>query len=101
METVIARACLSFGSCKGIFFARFRMNEHGKVLADTPVTQLQELLRRCTHDAPVVVADGQPELLIPQRASNKVNFHVMILTGNPDFAPLPSAGNRNGGELCP
>ena len=79
-KAAIAGCGLSFSSRERIFFARIRVQEDGEVLADRLEACRLHLSRCRSHDAPVPLAHGQPKQFVTNRATDKVNFHTMILS---------------------
>src|SRR5215471_7969398 len=63
-----------------MFLFRFRVQKHGKLLPDRHVAELFELFGTSADHDPVPLMNGQPEQLVPNCASDQVNFHDPMLT---------------------
>jgi hypothetical protein len=79
-EAVIARTGFSFRPGEGVFLARIRVQEHREVFADRPVTELLQCFGFGAYDTPVPFRDRNAKQFVPNRATDKVNFHTMILS---------------------
>jgi len=55
------------------------MEENRKVLADAPIPERLEVLRRRADDHEVAFLDGQAEQGVPDRAADLVNLHGRII----------------------
>ena len=74
-EAAVARSGLALGTRERVLFARLRMQEDGKVLADGLVALRGQFIGRCAHDDPVALAHGQSEQFIAYRAADEIGLH--------------------------
>ena len=78
-KPMVAGACLALGSGERILFARFGVEEHGKIFADTPVSQGFQLRRCGAHDTPVPLLVGNAELRVSYGATYEIDLHRVIV----------------------
>ena len=79
LETVIAGGRFSLGPGEGVFFIRFRMQEHWKILADLFVAVIDQFAWCRTHNTPVPFTDRKPEPFITNGTTDEVHLHRAIL----------------------
>src|SRR4029079_12873823 len=68
-EPRVAGTDLSLRAGERVLLARARMEENRKVLADAPIPERLEVLRRRADDHEVAFLDGQAEQGVPDRAA--------------------------------
>ena len=77
---MITGAGFSFRTRQRIFFVALGMQKHREIAANRFVTETLEIFWCCAHNAPVPLLDGQAKLFVPNRTTDKVNFHAAILS---------------------
>ena len=80
-EAVIARPGLPLGARERVLFAGVGVQEDGKILADGPVAEREQFVRRRADDDEIALHGGPAEQPVTHRAADEVDVHARNRSG--------------------
>ena len=75
-EAGIAAPGFAFGARQGVFFMRFGVQEHRKILAYRLIARREHGRRIGAHHHPIAVFHFPPQQGIAHRATHQINLHL-------------------------